>query len=99
MLLSRGTCPLRVKFGSPGAQLGSPLYPQDQTSSAGAYQVRKVPNAGMPQLVSSSLSRRVRKTFGERFSRDERTIFWCTIIGWARVERGVIHAKTNVPDN
>jgi hypothetical protein len=25
----------RVKFGSPGAQLGSPLYPQEQTSPAG----------------------------------------------------------------
>jgi hypothetical protein len=36
-------CPLRVKFGSLGAQLGSPLYPQEQTSSAGPSRIQKVP--------------------------------------------------------
>lgn len=30
-----GPCLKWVKFGSPDAQLGSPLYPQEQTSSAG----------------------------------------------------------------
>ena len=30
-----------VKFGSPGALLGSPLYPQEQTSSAGPVRSEK----------------------------------------------------------
>src|SRR5437588_3738724 len=30
-----------TKFGSPGAQLGSPLYPQEQTSPAGSVRSEK----------------------------------------------------------
>src|SRR5258705_12218862 len=35
------TCLCWVKFGSPGAQLGSPLYPQEQTSPAGPVRSEK----------------------------------------------------------
>ena len=34
-------CPGWVKFGSPGARLGSPLYPQEQTSPAGPVRSEK----------------------------------------------------------
>src|SRR5258705_2720180 len=34
-------CPSRVKLRSPGAQLGSPLYPQEQTSPAGPVRSEK----------------------------------------------------------
>src|SRR6266446_2003260 len=43
---SAWTRPLWVQFGSPGAQLGSPLYPQEQTSQAGAVRSEKCQRSG-----------------------------------------------------
>ena len=42
--------PKRVKFGSPGPQLVSPLYPQESYVASRACQVRKLP--GGIRLIS-----------------------------------------------
>ena len=50
----QGSIPLRVKFGSPGAQLDSPLYRQEQTSSAGPVRSEKCHMQTFEDRVSSS---------------------------------------------
>jgi len=50
--------PLWVKLGSPGAPLGSPLYPQEQTSPAGPVWSEKChqPKSALVTLRSASPS-------------------------------------------
>jgi class 3 adenylate cyclase len=42
-----------IKVGSPGAQLGSPLYPQEQTSPARPVRSEKCPQADISRVVRS----------------------------------------------
>jgi hypothetical protein len=51
-LLKEADVAFGVKFGRPGAQLGSRLYPQEQTLPAGRGQVRKVPSAEVRQRIT-----------------------------------------------